>query len=173
VVLDLSAISRKIRTDQLNWLIWGILTGEFTSTMTLFLDIYNQIPNLISSRNKLTKISQMLGETIMLTSKLSNPNFIQTPLLHKLFNHSSELNHFDETIEKLKSDFNVLKSMFEQKIERRLSYMLLVATILVLFSPLFVLSHWLFLYIAVGISALVTIYLLPNLLSYSDFEDNK
>jgi len=169
VVLDLSAISRKIRADPLNWLIWGILTGEFTSTMTLFLDIYQQIPYLINSRNKLTKISQMLGETIMLTSKLSNPNFIQTPLLRKLINYSSELNHFNETLEKLKSDFNVLKSMLEQKIERRLSYMLLLATILVLFSPLFVLSHWLFLYLAVGISAVIIIYLLPKSSSVSSF----
>jgi hypothetical protein len=159
-VLDKTAINatNQIRTDKLSWLIWGILTGEITSFLMSIHHTYHQIPQMMFKEKRHSEITGVMGELIALSSRLSDPNFLQTPLMRLLVNKSRDLNRFDETLESMKGNFDVLQSLQEQTRGRRISYMILGATVLLLFLPSISPTRWNYYYIFSGVVTLLFIY---------------
>ena len=153
-------IPNRMRSSPFNWLIWGILTGEVSSTLVQTQHKYQSLYTFSMKRKRRQRIIvSSLAEIIRLSSSLSDPNFTQTPLLRNIVNKSREILRFDETLAIMKDNFDVLNGVMEQAVNRRISLMLLIATVSLLVFPL-VSGTFKFVYLILDLTILFLVYLL-------------
>lgn len=128
--------SVRLNTGAEDWLAWGILSGEvFASLMATQYRFHLRTRETLALE-LLPRTRRELTDMVVLSTRLSDPNYVQTPLLRRVLSAVKESNHLEVSLERMKDDLTLRHNISEAVSQKTISILILLATSVLLAGSL-------------------------------------
>lgn len=128
--------SEKFNNGPDDWLAFGTLTGEVFSSLTASQYRFHLRIEPWARHGIGGQLRGELGQAVLLSTRLSDPNFVQTPLLRKMISRMIAENRLAESLASIRENINLQHTIAEGVSQRIISIMVLMATVLLLVATL-------------------------------------
>lgn len=128
--------SDTFNNEREDWLTYGILTGEVFSSLTATQYRFHLRAGFGTTRGVVQQTRGQLIDLVALSTRLSDPNYVQTPLQRRIIARMIDSNKLIDSLKSMRDNLGLSHSISEGIGQRTVTVMVLVATVFLLIGTL-------------------------------------